>query len=645
MRRLLTSLLAPVTIAVAAGLCVLAALVAVDEIERRTAAAVHAALSDADHSWVAVRSDGMLVHLAGTAPDEAARFHALSAAGQVIDPANLIDDMQVTAATGIEPPEFRVELLRNDAGISVIGLVPTTTDRAALIKTLDRVAPGRDVTDMLESADYSVPDGWGAALAFGIDALKGLERAKLSVTASQIAVTAVADSREDKARIEQSLRETVPAGVDLALDISAPRPVIAPFTLRFLMDRDGARFDACAADTEAAAARILATARQAGMVGKGECVVALGVPAPSWGKAVEHGISAVASFGGGSVTFSDADVTLVAPPGTDPRLFDRVAGDLEAALPDIFALHAVLPDPVKVDGSGNDTGPKEFIATLSPEGLLQLRGRVPDKLVREAVESYARSRFGRDDIYSALRIDDKLPDGWPLRVLSGLEALSQLRNGAVIVQTDYLRVNGLTLDETARARVARILSDRLGDAQNYDLEIAYREPTRAEERVLPSPEDCVAEIQGILSENKITFAPGSTEIEGDAVRIVDRIADVLRLCPDARIEISGHTDSQGREQMNLALSQSRAEAVLNGLMARRVLTGNLTAKGYGEAQPIAPNDTEDGREANRRIEFRLIVPPGQDAAEETEDTPEATDETDDVTDTPAEETGETDGQD
>ena len=57
--------------------------------------------------------------------------------------------------------------------------------------------------------------------------------------------------------------------------------------------------------------------------------------------------------------------------------------------------------------------------------------------------------------------------------------------------------------------------------------------------------------------------------------------------------------------MNLRLSQARADAVLNGLLARRVLTSNLTAQGYGETRPIAPNDTEEGRETNRRIEFLL----------------------------------------
>lgn len=84
-----------------------------------------------------------------------------------------------------------------------------------------------------------------------------------------------------------------------------------------------------------------------------------------------------------------------------------------------------------------------------------------------------------------------------------------------------------------------------------------------------------------------------------------------------RLEIQGHTDSQGREEMNQNLSQARAQSVLNELRARRVVTSTFAAKGYGESTPIADNGTEDGREANRRIEFKLIRPAA--TAESAED--------------------------
>jgi len=89
---------------------------------------------------------------------------------------------------------------------------------------------------------------------------------------------------------------------------------------------------------------------------------------------------------------------------------------------------------------------------------------------------------------------------------------------------------------------------------------------------------------------------------------MDAIAVILEQCGEVRLEIQGHTDSQGREEMNQNLSQARAQSVLNELRARRVITTSFAAQGYGESNPIADNGTEEGREQNRRITFHLIRP-------------------------------------
>ena len=105
---------------------------------------------------------------------------------------------------------------------------------------------------------------------------------------------------------------------------------------------------------------------------------------------------------------------------------------------------------------------------------------------------------------------------------------------------------------------------------------------------------------------QITFAPSSANIDQVARASVENIAKVLKTCPDVPMEIAGHTDSQGREEMNLNLSQHRADAVLDSLLARNMLLGEITAVGYGETQPIADNETEEGRQENRRIAFKLL---------------------------------------
>jgi OOP family OmpA-OmpF porin len=588
------------TFAAAAGLSYVAAGFAVTGIEATSERSVRGALDSAELPWAEVHADGLQVFLSGRAPSEALRFKAISSAGSIVDAARVIDQMQVKDSMGLAAPRFSIEVLRNDSGISLIGLVPADTDRVDLVARLEKLVGAGRVSDLLESADYPVPPDWARTVDYALEALAALPRSKISVQPGLLAVTGMADSTDDKRRIETDIARRAPQGLRLAVQISAPRPVITPFTLRFVRDAAGARFDACSADTEAAHDRIIAAATAAGMIGKASCTLGLGVPSPNWAVAVELAIVALARLGTGAVTFADADIALVATEGTDPALFDRVVGELENALPDVFALTAELPKP-----ADQSAGPVEFTAVLSPEGQVQLRGRVADDLSRTATESLARARFGSDAVIMAARVDDTLPPGWPLRVLTGLEALTHVNHGMVTVTPDLVTVTGETGNADAQADIARLLVDRLGQGTRLDIQVAYLkklDPTLG----LPTPDDCEVAVQSVLAARKIAFEPGSAVPDTAAGAIFDEIAVALKRCEAIAMEIGGHTDSQGREEMNAALSQERATAVLMALLDRRVAGVQFTAVGYGEAVPIAENDSEAGRETNRRIEIRLI---------------------------------------
>jgi OOP family OmpA-OmpF porin len=614
----------PVTLAVLLGgaACFGVAVAAVSAVESQSRREVTIQLVEAGHEWADVQIDGLQVIMSGTAPDEASRFAAITTAGTVVDASRVIDRIEISQRDAADAPPFSVDILRNDDGVSLIGLVPAGEDRDAILEYIGAIGDV-DVTDLLEPATYPVPETWPAALGFGLDAMASLPRSKITIEAARVTVTAIADSAAAKRATERNLRESVPAGVELVLDISAPRPVLTPFTLRFVKDERGARFDACSADGPAARDQILAAAREAGLPGEASCLVGLGQPSPRWAEAAVLGIRAVNELGGGSITFSDADVLLQAPPGTRQTDFDRIAGGLQSALPDVFSFKSVIPEaPVAetTDAAADDV--VEFVATRSPEGQTLLRGRLPDELTRDAVQNFALARFGTEDTDMTARIAEGTPPGWGVRVLVALEALSELNDGSLTVRPDVIRVAGNTGNAEAQDEIARLVTGKLGEETNLVLDVTYVEaldPVAA----LPTPEECVERINAAIAVRKITFEPGSTSIESGALATIDRVAEALRECQTVRMEIGGHTDSQGSEGMNERLSQERADAVLTAIMARRVLTSNLTAKGYGESKPIADNDTEDGREANRRIEFRLILPEDAEAtAEAGSETPE-----------------------
>ena len=180
--RIAPALIAPAAFLGAAALAFLGAFWASVVIENRSAAAVTSQLLNAGITWATVEPDGLRVQLTGTAPTEAARFRAVNLAGSVIDAARVRDLLEVTPVRAIEPPRFSVEMLRNDDGIQLIGLLPDDpaavagTDAAteasggsALAAEASALAAGMQVTDMLETAAFPAPEGWDAALSYGLE--------------------------------------------------------------------------------------------------------------------------------------------------------------------------------------------------------------------------------------------------------------------------------------------------------------------------------------------------------------------------------------------------------------------------------------------------------------------------------------------
>jgi len=128
------------------------------------------------------------------------------------------------------------------------------------------------------------------------------------------------------------------------------------------------------------------------------------------------------------------------------------------------------------------------------------------------------------------------------------------------------------------------------------------------------PKEVVKEVvveKPVSSEKKwilvgVNFDYNSTKLSSEAYPILFHAVQVLLQNPDMKVEIQGHTDNIGSDQANLKLSERRAQAIKNYLVARGVDGTRLKVVGYGEAYPIADNKTADGRAMNRRIEFKVL---------------------------------------
>ncbi len=99
----------------------------------------------------------------------------------------------------------------------------------------------------------------------------------------------------------------------------------------------------------------------------------------------------------------------------------------------------------------------------------------------------------------------------------------------------------------------------------------------------------------------VTFETNSAQLTGASVAILDNAAALIKQRPNSNVQVSGHTDSSGPDEYNLDLSQRRATAVMDYLVSQGVDAGKLTSSGYGESQPVAGNDSAEGRAQNRRV--------------------------------------------
>ncbi len=116
--------------------------------------------------------------------------------------------------------------------------------------------------------------------------------------------------------------------------------------------------------------------------------------------------------------------------------------------------------------------------------------------------------------------------------------------------------------------------------------------------------EAVARFTGVIQ--GINFKQGTSDIEKSSYPTLDSVVEILNKYPSVRLEVSGHTSSEGTEKRNQELSEERAGAVRKYFIDKGIGEERIVGRGAGASEPIADNETKEGREANRRIEFRVL---------------------------------------
>jgi OOP family OmpA-OmpF porin len=298
-------------------------------------------------------------------------------------------------------------------------------------------------------------------------------------------------------------------------------------------------------------------------------------------------IDQIARLKDGKISISDTGVTLSG--------MARELGGREA----IAAALKNLPEGFSVAANDVKAPPYVFQAYKDPVAVtLTLSGNVPDNNVHAAIAQAASRKFFSEKVVDNLKPSIGAPSGFAAAVVPALGALSRLSTGTLVVSDREVKLSGDALYDAAAAQI------RAGLGKDFPQNFQFKPDISVKPASAPvDPTVCQQLFADLLGKAKVRFESGQASIDPDSTGLLDRLVEIALRCPTSNIEVGGHTDTDGEDATNQALSEKRAQAVVDYLVKAGLPASRFTAVGYGSTQPVATNDTDDGKAQNRRIEF------------------------------------------
>jgi outer membrane protein OmpA-like peptidoglycan-associated protein len=189
--------------------------------------------------------------------------------------------------------------------------------------------------------------------------------------------------------------------------------------------------------------------------------------------------------------------------------------------------------------------------------------------------------------------------------IAGCSGQSRARKGAAVGAAAGAVVGAVVSDNSV---VGAIVGAAVGGAAGAYIGRYMDKQAEEMEKELENAEvERVGEGIQITFESGILFDVDKATLHPGAKANLDKLAGILNKYEDTDVLIEGHTDATGSEEHNLELSRQRAQSVANHLASNDVPPTRFTIMGYGESQPVATNDTAEGRQANRRVELAVMA--------------------------------------
>jgi OOP family OmpA-OmpF porin len=423
-------------------------------------------------------------------------------------------------------------------------------------------------------------------------AVKGIVLDKVSISADGRDVTFGADAFTEEGRHGALIAVGSVPGVRLVNDESRLVPEAKPYV--WSAEREVAKVTLAGnAPLPAVKAKLMDVARAEvkGIEISDQMQLARGAP-EYFEDAAALLIGQISKLRDGKVALSDRGVTL-----------SGIARDL-GGREGISAALKNLPQGFSVTANDVKAPPYIFQANKDPVALtLTLSGYVPDENVHAVILGSASRKFFSEKVVDKLKTSVGAPYQFVNAVIPALGVLSRLSTATLVVSDRKVKISGDALYDAAAAQIKAGLPKEFPKDWQVKADISVKPASAPVDGTV-----CQQLFNDLLSKAQIRFLTGRATIDSDSAGLLDHLIETALRCPSTNIEIAGHTDSDGEEAANQILSERRAKAVLDYFVKAGLPKERFTATGYGSSQPIASNDTDEGKAKNRRIEFLVRKP-------------------------------------
>ncbi|MFM9940139.1 MAG: OmpA family protein [Hyphomicrobiaceae bacterium] len=458
----------------------------------------------------------------------------------------------------------------DDKQLTLGGHVPTEKMRAEILEDAKRAFPKLTINDRMEPGD-GAPNNFGGVVRSILAQLAKLVEGTAEVKDTGVTVSGLADTAAIADATRAGLKQGVAQPYRLAEQIKHREPLIktvSPYVTAAAVTAGDVVLTGFVPSDEARQA-LVGAARQrfAPRTVRDQLEIGAGQP-PGWQRCLETSFGALQRLGNGRAELLDRRLSLTGVTEVE---------DLAQSLP------GSVRDGV---GGGCDT---DVRITLNIENKIRAeeearRLAAAEAEARRRAEEEARARAAMDA--DARR---KADEEARLRAAADAEARRKA-------------------DEEARARAAATQAAAQAQAEEArrkaEAEARQRAEAEARQRAQAATV-CVEAVRTLAREGVLLFDTARATIAQQSYPTLNRIAETANRCPEVRIEVQGHTDSEGAPDRNQRLSERRAQAVVDYLVRAGVRPERLAAVGLGQDRPVAPNDTPENKARNRRIEFTV----------------------------------------